>query len=358
MSKAYYVLPGYVEEIVWAISEREWLVHTFNTDKKDEIYNPSNYLYNAEFTETKYTLVLDLNVYQFLLNSVKKNKPHKNSRDAVALLVFCQITNVDIDPTFAVYEKVNYNNSNLDEALPDLELFHNINNSEMDELAKYALEFKDKIDVNHSIKIDHAQTRANLMKYTRLTEWDSLYLMMLSIVDIKHDISIPENKKLPTFLNWLIREFRRSLVAIVYAIVLFGKNPIKRMMKYKTTQNKNERRNALWNMTWDLYLMTQFFKKWTEKNENEEFLFASDDIAFCKLIRSAIDIQRHNNFDPINSHLTDSVYKEAQKFLETDLNNVERVYQSEAWGVEYRAQLITEYEDKLLNQSTQRGQSY
>ncbi len=65
MNETYYILPSYVEGVVWAILEREWLVHNFNTDKKDEIYNPCNYLHNAEFMDTKYTLILDLNIYQF-----------------------------------------------------------------------------------------------------------------------------------------------------------------------------------------------------------------------------------------------------------------------------------------------------
>ncbi len=236
-------------------------MHNFNTNKKDEICNPSNYLHNAEFMGTKYTLILDLNIYQFLLNSVKKDCPKKNFRDAVALLVFCQITNIDIDPTFAVYEKVNYDHSNLDEALPDLELFNKINNSDMDELAKYALDFTDGFNVNTSVTMDYDHKRENLMRYKRLTDWDSLYLMILSIVDIKHDNSIPADKKLSAFLDWVICDFRKSLVATIYALVLFGKRPIKRMMKYKSSQDRNERRSALWNMTWDLIYYEPVFQK-------------------------------------------------------------------------------------------------
>ncbi len=287
--------------------------------------------------------------HQFLLNSVKKDCPKKNFRDAVALLVFCQITNIDIDPTFAVYEKVNYDHSNLDEALPDLELFNKINNSDMDELAKYALNLTDEFNVNTSVTMDYDQKRENLMTYKRLTDWDSLYLMMLSIVDIKHDNSIPADKKLSAFLDWVIRDFRKSLVTTIYALVLFGKRPIKRMMKYKSSQDRNERRSALWNMTWDLYIMNQFFRKWTENNNKQEFLFASDDNAFCELLRLAIDVQKHENFTPLNSYLTDSGYIEAKKFLETDVNDIERMYWSETWGPEYRKNLISKYEKKLLS---------
>jgi hypothetical protein len=346
MREMYYPL-DVSEEIVCAIFERDWLVHNFNTNKSNEIYNPSNYLHSA-FSGYNYTLVLDLNIYQFLLNSVKKEIPNKNYRDAVALLVFCQIANIQIDPTYAVYEKLNYNASNLDDALPDLELFHNINNSEMDKLAKYAIEFSDTINIKTSITIDYAQERDNLMKYRKLTEWDSLYLIMLSIVNIKYDDSIPANNKLPTFLDWTIRKFRKSLVATIYAMVLFGKKPIKKMMKFKTAQNTDERRRALWNMTWDLYIMNQFFRKWTGKTEKDEYIFASADNAFCQLLRSSIDVQKQESFDPLISNLTESEYKIAQRFLETDMNNVERVYLSESWKPEYRDSLIAQYENKLF----------
>ena len=58
------------------------------------------------------------------------------------MLVFCQIAEIDMEPAFPLYERVNYDKNNLSEALPDLELFYNINNAEMDELAKYARDVK------------------------------------------------------------------------------------------------------------------------------------------------------------------------------------------------------------------------
>lgn len=130
MSTSHFLLPSYIEEIVESLVYRGWVVHAFNTSSDEDLYNPSNYLHNSEFDGSKYTLGLDLNIYQFLLNSNKKNHPKDNYRDAVALLVFCQITNIEIDPSYAIYEKVNYTTSNLDDVITDLELFKNINNSD------------------------------------------------------------------------------------------------------------------------------------------------------------------------------------------------------------------------------------
>ena len=348
MSTSYFMLPAYIEEIAVSLVNRGWIVHSFNTEDNEELYNPSNYLHNSEFEGSKYTLGLDLNIYQFLLNSNKKDTPKDNYRDAAALLVFCQISKIEIDPSYAVYEKVNYEESNLDEALPDLELFKNINNSDTEELAKYALGYESSYDIATEHKINHDEKREILTKYRRLTEWDSLYLILLSIVDIKFDKAVPANKKLPKFLEWLISKFRMSLVGTIYAMVLFGKKPLKRMMKYDPKQSIEGRKSALWNMTWDLYIMNQFFRKWVGKEDADEFFFASDDKAFCELLRSAIKVQQVGDFSPLTQYLSKSGYEVAEDFLKLDESSVERVYKTKEWGPEYREKLIKSYEEKLV----------
>ena len=261
--------------------------------------------------------------------------------------MFCQVTNITIDPTFSVYEKVNYDRSNLREALPDLELFHNINNSDMAELAMYALEYSDSVNIDKSHSLNHEETESNLMKYKKLTEWDSMYLLMLSIIDINNNSSIPRRKKLEEFSNWMIFEFKRSLVPFIYAVVLFGNHPIKRMMKYKHSQTPQEKRRAVSNMTWDLYIMTEFFRKWTKKEKNEEFLYASDDNAFCSLLRDSVQVQIKQDLQPIKHYMNESEYDSSKRLLGETLEISGRSYDSEHWGSEYRAKLIEQYESKL-----------
>jgi len=348
VNTSYFFLPSYIEDIAESLAYRGWVVHSFNTDSDEELYNPSNYLHNSEFEGSKYTLGLDLNIYQFLLNSKKKDLPKDNYRDAAALLVFCQIANIEIDPSYAVYEKVNYEASNLDEALPDLELFQNINNSDPGELAKYALGHENSYEIPTEHKINYAEKREILSKYRRLTEWDSLYLIILSIVDIKFDKRIPSDKKLAKFFDWLICKFRMSLVGTIYAMILFGNKPLKRMMKYNSQQNITERKNALWNMTWDLYIMNQFFRKWVGKDDENEFFFASDDKAFCELLRSAIKVQQIGDFSTLIPYLTKSGYEQAESFLKLDVSSAGRVYETDEWSPEYRGSMIRSYEEKLV----------
>lgn len=348
MSKSYFFLPAYIDDIAVSLVSRGWVVHSFKTDDNEDLYNPSNYLHNSELEGVKYTLGLDLNIYQFLLNSSKKDIPKDNYRGAVALLVFCQISNIELDPSYAVYEKVNYDESNLEEALSDLELFKNINNSDTEELAKYALSYKSSYEVATEHRVNHDEQREILTKYRRLTEWNSLYLILLSIIDIKFDKTIPAHKKLPKFLEWLISKFRKSLVGTIYAMVLFGKKPLKRMMKYDPKQSASERKSALWNMTWDLYIMNQFFRKWIGKDDTDEFFFASDDKAFCELLRSAIKVQQIGDFSPLIPYLSKSGNEVAEAFLNLDESSVDRVYETDEWCPEYREKLIKSYESTLV----------
>jgi hypothetical protein len=346
--EAIFFLPSYSKDITHRLSTKKWIVHNFYTKKLDELLDPSNYLYNNHIEGITYCLYLDTNIYQFIINSVKKARPKQVFRDAIALVVHCQISDIQIDPTYPVYEKVNYNHGNLNNCLEDLELFYNINSSDPDELAKYALGFTDSFPVSTEVKINYEKKKAQLMKYERLKEWNSDYLMLMVITDIRHNQTGHPEEKLRTFLTWMIKEYKMSLVTALYAIFLFSKAPLKRMMKFKPSSSPEERKNALWNMTWDIYLMSRFFYNWTEKTENNEFLFASDDKPFCEMLRSGITVQKENDFRHLKPILTNSAYSIIDDYLKTDLSIPDRVYNSEIWGLEYRNNLIDAYENKLL----------
>ena len=101
-------------------------------------------------------------------------------------------------------------------------------------------------------------------------------------------------------------------------------------------------------MTWDLYIMNQFFRKWVGKEDADEFFFASDDKAFCELLRSAIKVQQVGDFSPLTQYLSKSGYEVAEDFLKLDESSVERVYKTKEWGPEYREKLIKSYEEKLV----------
>lgn len=69
--------PSYVTDVLDVIGDGGWLVENFNVKSHDEALNPVSYLYNSRFDESAYTACVDLNVFQFLVNSVKKDYPRR-----------------------------------------------------------------------------------------------------------------------------------------------------------------------------------------------------------------------------------------------------------------------------------------
>ena len=122
MEEVFYLFPPETQMIIERLSFRDWIVHNFHLRDSQSFCSPRDILYNIDINDVTYTVYLDTNIYQFLLNSYKR-KPNENFRDAVSLLVFCQLCKIQIDPTYAVYEKINYSNHRAPEAIKDLNLF-------------------------------------------------------------------------------------------------------------------------------------------------------------------------------------------------------------------------------------------
>jgi hypothetical protein len=139
METVFYEFPAYAQEIITRLIRKDWLVHCFDTENEYDIYNPAGYLKAAEFDGMEYTLRLDLNIYQYVLSAFRKSKKNDLHRDAIALMVFSRFSNIIVDPTLAIYEKLNYQKQCPDELIDDLVIFRRIDNSDMDDLAEFAL---------------------------------------------------------------------------------------------------------------------------------------------------------------------------------------------------------------------------
>lgn len=346
MNYVSYNFPPEKSLIIKNLASRDWIIHSFKLDDNQSFYNPIDFRYNIDIDNVVYTLYLDTNIYQFILNSYKK-KPNQHTQDAIGLLVFCQLSGIQIDPTYAVYEKLNYTKENLPEVITDLDIFNKINNHNTDSLIKYALGESDEFFLNRTENIDRKNLEKSLTKYKKLKEWDSIYLILLACVSIAQK-NISNEKKLTMFTNWMISKFRRSLVCWTYAIIYFSQKPIKKMMKYRTTDSYELKKNQLYNMTWDLYIMNTYFRNWIAQKEETEFIYATDDKAFKSILKVAINIQLNRSFTPLKTFVSKSDYANLEEVWNINIPDEERVYQSKKWTPDYRAKLINEFENQLL----------
>lgn len=353
MEYAIYEFPFYTLEIVKQVRSADWLVHSFELSNNEDIYNPSGYLYNSEFFGKEYTIYLDLNVYQYVLSAYKKRCRNELHRNALALMVFGKFTNITFDPTLAIYEKLNYATQCPNEITEDLGLFRRIDNCDMDSLAAFALGHANEIELPGASFVDDATTKKRLTRYRRLRKWDSLYLMVLVIAKLYHLENCSNEEKIRNFLNWSHDEFGYSLVAIAFLISLLGNKPNLKLMKYKLGMNAKQKRAALVNMTWDLFLLDKFFEYWVKKPPGKEFLYASNDIPLRQVLCLAISIQLHGSCDNLADILSEPLIQELNRIPDGMKSKADRKAQGLSANdfQRYRNELITRNEYTLLKQS-------
>ena len=75
--------------------------------------------------------------------------------------------------------------------------------------------------------------------------------------------------------------------------------------------------------------MNMFFRKWISNEKKNEFVYATDDKAFRKLLRLAIDVQIHKGFKPLREVISQSDYHNLEEIWKQDVPEDERVYQSD-----------------------------
>ena len=344
--------PHGFEKIVQILKNKKWLMSAFEANE-EEFFNPANYIYNNDYANISYKLILDLNIFSFIISAIKQEVPKEIHRSALALVAFCQICNIHIEPNLAVYEKIFSEKWEADEAVNKLLLFYKIDNADTESIIKYSLSNNDSIELYGKTKHKHSTIKKELTKNKWLTEWKSMYLITLNIV-LANTRNGSNLEKFEAFANWMLNEFRFSFVATVYAIYLFSSLRMKKMLKYKPESPRVEQISQLNNMTWDLFFMNSFFRGVTDDNNSYEIIVASDDKVIKEVLSTGISIQKQqgdfnilkNKLRP-KEHIMIEIIDEI--FSQTNLPN--RVYGSAKWTTEYREDLITKTESIILNPS-------
>lgn len=349
MDEVIYQFPAYAQEIIDKIIKSDWLIHSLNIDNKNDIYNPAAYLYNEEFNGFDYTIHLDLNIYQYVISAFKKHKKNDLHRDAIALMVFGKFTNVLFDTTIAIYEKLNYLKQCPDEHVDDLYLFRCIDNSDMEGLAKFALGYTDNVQLKYIPPIEKETLKLNLTKYNRLKKWDTFYVFILKITELVYFDKSSNEEKIDKFFKWCFSEFIYSIVVISFVIKLFGKSNFPKLMKYKPNLTTSQKKNAIINMTWDLFLIDKFFEAWANKEHNKQFIYASNDKPLKSVLELAISIQTKGNGNHLKSDLTPNLIQEINS-LEYAMKLTEGRKINDITDIKlYRDKLIKAFELTLLS---------
>lgn len=337
--------PVYMEELIGELEKHDFIVHSFPLPEWQSVYSPGDYVYNKAANGVHYELVIDTNILHFLLRATE-GVCNKKTRPAVGLVAFCQMAEIEIDPAMAIYELINYDKTRAQEAVEKLLLFEKINNADNEQLAEYCLGLRQEFELPDTPLRNKDDLVENLTKYRRLLEWDNLYLIVLKIVKLKLSDTARDNK-IVELTQWMYYEFTLVITATAYSAFFFGKKPIKNVMKYKANGTADERQKSIVNMTWDLFIITQYFRKWIGNQSNDEFLYGSDDKAFREVLRLGIDVNVAQNITPLKHYLKDSVYSQLEKLHNEPPPKNEREYFVAEDQYSYRSNMISQYENDL-----------
>lgn len=289
-----------MKTIIENLKEKNWFISFSN--KTCNLYNLKKYFNDIEKKNIEYTFIFDSNIFIYIINSLNENNT-SNHRNAIGLIAFCQLLDIKIEIALAIYERIKSIND-LPAACKEIETFSNIDNSDIDELQAYAIGDKNNFVLKHINSDDKQQKIIDWYKnFNKISKWDSFYLIILKITYIffiEKDINQNGFFKL---IDWMQNIFQYSIVCIVYAIILFSHDKLKRMMKYKSSHTKEKKIQDLRNMTWDLFIMDYYFKRCINKPDNKEFLLISADSVLKKLLRVTIKIYFTGTYSTLKEYL-------------------------------------------------------
>ena len=340
-------LPIGFEKVIAQIKKQDWLISNFYAGV-EEIYNPAGYLYNRDLNGVEYKIVLDRNIFRFIVTANKNKNPNEKQRAAISLVTFCQAANILFEPNLAVYERLLPERINAREAVDELMLFYKTDNARSDDLMSYSLSESNRIKLCSESRWNADEIGKQLIKNQWLNEWKSLYLIVLKLIYFNSQNS-SQKDKLVHFMEWLVKDFRLSLVSIVFAIFLFSSKRLKNMIKFKNNCEKDVKLKQLYNMTWDLFFMNNFFRILTRNEADSETLVASDDKIIKHILRAAIDVQNDGSLGKLKAYLPKREHEQIDSVIEIIDNTNNRAYKSPEWGPEYREGLITKAEDFVLS---------
>lgn len=344
-------MPDGFTTIIETLIERNWLISVHNVSDKER-YNPANYLYNKNINNIEYKILLDSNIFSYILSAYKKDIKKKIHRDVIGLVVFCQYSEILFDMFLPLYEKTSCRKDKLKESLSELELFLRIDDSPKPQsLINFSNGLQDDFEINDKKVIDYQFEDINkwFEKYNKLKEWDSLYLIMLKITDILICKNKSDNEGFKILMIWLHCEFRYSLISIVYSMFLFGKNRLKGMMKYRRNDDKKRKKEQIENMTWDIFIINNYFRRMQEKKESEEYIVASNDNVLKTVLKAALEVQNLFDFNSLKKYLHESNYEMIDIIESIKNSEMKREFNGVGFNNEnQRYTLIDEYEKKLF----------
>lgn len=292
-----------IYKIASLLKEKNWIIHNFYDIESEKvcdtniIYDVDSFLKSHKQYGYDYILILDRNVFDYIIKSTEKfNEFHKT---AIALILYCQYFNITIEPNLAIYEKLNRDKLNIDELNTEYRIFRSIDNS-----SNVLVDFINNEELILIENTNYVLLPQNMIRQKKLNYWNIFEIGIYKLSSIYFDSKIKRKDKFNEFISYIKEKFIFSIVLIIYAIFLFDKKSMKGIMKLNLNDSKKEKEKSIYNMIWDIYNVFTYYNKMTNKETKVEYLFVSADNLLLDILRCCIDIQ-YDNVDYVKNIVQD-----------------------------------------------------
>lgn len=256
--------PNDLKGIEKILRDRDIIRSVYPKDLFDQ-YSLGDYLEQIHVHESKFTALLDRNIFSDIIALAKKTDKKsttKTQKDACALLAFLQLSDSLIEPGMAIYEYID--SGYYEQAINELSLFRAVDNIHPQIFIDLALGRINSLPSNslHSLRVDSIQE----LKGEDIHRWKLHYGFALKLASIEMTGGKPY-EKIEAFLKWMYTDYLFSSSATTFGLIYFSDKRIKKMVKNLNCSDSDKFIKGIRNAAWDMTVAHYWSKKAIENRE-------------------------------------------------------------------------------------------
>ncbi|MGJ8678291.1 MAG: hypothetical protein ACSHX0_12285 [Akkermansiaceae bacterium] len=257
------------------------------------------WLYRKEdvLHKTQSRALIDRNILKDILSiaRIDKHRDHKFTRLGAALILFFQLADIDVEPSFAIHE-------NPEDALSMLSLFRQIDSAKPECLLKIIKGEWLIIPPEHLPTVSEDTLAPDVFKKNLTgTLIIKTALTKIACIDRKQ---ISPYEKAKEFIDWIHLEYIHVREATYLCFYHFAPNSMKSILKQTKSSNFNNIKNGIDNAIADILLIRSWISRCHQQNHNNTlWLLSSRDKPLINLARR-IPLTGESQEEVLDKHLS------------------------------------------------------
>jgi hypothetical protein len=273
--------PNDLKVIERILRERDIIRLVYPKDLFDQ-YFLGDYLEQIHVHESKFTALLDRNIFSDIIAVAKKTDTKsttKTQQTACALLAFLQLSDTLIEPGMAIYEYID--SGYYEQAINELSLFRAVDNIHPQIFIDLALGRISSIPPSslNFLRVDSIQE----LKGEDIHRWKLHYGLTLKLANIEM-IGGKPYEKIEAFLKWMYTDYIFSASAVNFGLIYLSDKRITKMFKNLNCGDIDKFKKGIRNAAWDMTVAHYWMKKAIENREKGDlWLLCTEDKALKEI---------------------------------------------------------------------------